>query len=69
MTTWKRGDIVRTKCRLMFGKVVVPKGTKIRIQECVAFSAESDAYEGNALLETGLELCYPLWPDELEEVT
>lgn len=64
---WKRGDIVRTNCRLMFGTVVVPKGTQIRIQERVAFSVETDAYEGNAILPDGLHPCYPLWVDDLSE--
>jgi hypothetical protein len=42
--------------------------TQIRIQERVAFSVETDAYEGNAILPDGLHLCYPIWPDDLEEV-
>lgn len=80
---WKRGDLVRTTARLMFGAVVIPQGTEIRIQGAEPFfdiqqqRGEKDeplfdetfAYEGNAILTTGLHLCYPLWVEDLEEVT
>ncbi len=64
----KRGDLVRTTARLMFGRTVIPQGTQIRIQGCEVFSSECLAYEGNAILPTGLHLCYPLWAEDLEEV-
>ena len=70
--TFKRGDIVRAKCRLMFGSLVVPEGTQIRIQGVEIFAPDTDetvAYEGNAILPDGLHLCYPIWPDDVEEVT
>jgi len=70
---WKRGDLVRTTARLMFGRTVIPQGTQIRIQGHEVFSSgvyscEWLAYEGNAILSTGLHLCYPLWVEDLEEV-
>ncbi len=65
---WKRGDLVRTTARLMFGRIVIPKGTDVRIQGSEVFSSECLAYEGNAILPTGLHLCYPLWVEDLEEV-
>lgn len=64
---WKRGDLVRATSRLMFGRVVVPKGTQIRIEGHEVFSSEELAYEGNAILPDGLHLCYPLWADDLIE--
>lgn len=66
---WKRGDLVRTTARLMFGAVVIPQGTQVLILGHEVFSSEELAYEGNAILPTGLHLCYPLWVEDLEEVT
>jgi len=66
---WKRGDLVRTTSRLMFGRVVVPIGAQIRIEGHEVFSSEELAYEGNAILPDGLHLCYPLWVEDLEGVT
>jgi len=63
---WKRGDLVQTTARLMFGRVVVPVGTQIRIEGHEVFSSKELAYEGNAILPDGLHLCYPLWVDDLE---
>lgn len=65
---WKRGDLVRTTARLMFGKLVIPQGTQVLILGYEVFSSEELAYEGNAILPNGLHLCYPIWVEDLEEV-
>lgn len=67
---WKRGNLVRTTARLMFGKAVIPEGTTIRVERYIEdFEDGFDVVEGNAILPTGLHLCYPLWVDDLEDVT
>jgi hypothetical protein len=65
---WKRGDLVRTTARLMFGRTVIPQGTQVSIHGHFSFLEEL-AYEGDALLSTGPRRCYPLWCEDLEEVT
>ena len=63
---WKRGDLVRATSRLMFGQLVIPKGTQIRIEDHFSCFDEL-VYQGNANLPDGERLCYPLWADDLSE--